>query len=169
MGKPYTFSERDTRLTKILLPCAKCGKQPIIHAIMDTNNGKAKTEYKLFCGAHNAWGSWYKNKLTACVDWNNKQRELCWSPDRNLGELLKPCPFCGRRMIFYREENVNRLGNTYFHQYFMHDYSGDTEESVSCMLDDVTQVFSIPAGDARPETGYIGEYATAWNKRASHF
>ena len=40
---------------------------------------------------------------------------------------LKPCPFCGGKLNFYRESYVNR-----------------------------------------PETGYPGEYAEKWNRRADN-
>lgn len=151
--------ESNTRLTNSLIPCAECGKQPKI--ICDGMH------YKLFCGAHNAWGSWYENKIQACLYWNRKQRELMWSPDRNLGEKLKSCPFCGRRMIFQRDECVNKYGTPYVQQYYMHDYPEGDDDSVRCVLDEACEVFTIPAGDARPDTGEIGEYAKLWNQRAS--
>lgn len=29
-------------------------------------------------------------------------------PITNLGEKLKPCPFCGRKMVFHKEIHTNR-------------------------------------------------------------
>jgi len=82
-----------------------------------------------------------------------------WSPKRNLGERLSPCPFCGRKMVFYREEYAD-----YVHQYYMHE-GIDASKRSGCVLEEKDAPFVIPAGDARPETGYIGEYAMMWNRR----
>lgn len=72
---------------------------------------------------------------------------------------LKPCPFCGGKLNFYRENYVNRFGKRIIEQYWMHD---DTD----CVLNDINQPFVLGAGDANPETGYPGEYAEKWNRRA---
>ena len=74
---------------------------------------------------------------------------------------LKPCPFCGGKLNFYRENYVNRFGKRIIEQYWMHD---DTD----CVLNDINQPFVLGAGDANPETGYPGEYAEKWNRRADH-
>lgn len=72
---------------------------------------------------------------------------------------LKPCPFCGGKLNFYRENYVNRFGKRIIKQYWMHD---DTD----CVLNDINQPFVLGAGDANKETGYPGEYAEKWNRRA---
>ena len=74
---------------------------------------------------------------------------------------LKPCPFCGGKLNFYRENYVNRFGKRIIKQYWMHD---DTD----CVLNDINQPFVLGAGDANPETGYPGEYAEKWNRRAEN-
>lgn len=74
---------------------------------------------------------------------------------------LKPCPFCGGRLNFHREDYVNRFGKSIIKQYWMHD---DTD----CVLSDINQPFVLGAGDANPETGYPGEYAEKWNRRVDH-
>lgn len=85
----------------------------------------------------------------------------------NLGEKLKPCPFCGRKMFFYKEIHTNRHGKKVVHQYYMHEdyaiFSNSAEED--CILDNICMPFVIGAGDADPDTGYIGEYAVMWNER----
>lgn len=154
--KSYSFKEFDTRLTNSLLPCAECGKQPKINGV--TVDGE--TEYKVFCGVHNSCGNWFKNKIRACLDWNKRQRDAVWNPDRNLGELLKPCPFCKKKMVFCRDECVNSRGKSYIQQYYIHE-----ESNVRCVLDEACEVFTIPAGDANPATGEVGEYARMWNDR----
>lgn len=84
--------------------------------------------------------------------------------DLEFGRKLVKCPFCGRGFRFIREyyKNPNSdkeiLGYYYLHE----DYNIYTEEN--CLLDEICMPFHIPAGDARPEEGYIGEYATKWNK-----
>lgn len=83
--------------------------------------------------------------------------------NKNLGELLKPCPFCGRKMVFYRETYINKHGNKVTEQYYMHDmHKGERSD---CILDKICMPFVIGAGDADLETGYIGEYAKQWNRR----
>lgn len=72
---------------------------------------------------------------------------------------LKPCPFCGGKLNFYRENYVNLFGKRIIEQYWMHD---DTD----CVLNDINQPFVLGAGDANPEAGYPGEYAEKWNRRA---
>lgn len=86
-------------------------------------------------------------------------------PITNLGERLKPCPFCGRKMVFHKEIRTNRDRRKVVLQYYMHDDSGSAKV-VDCILDDICMPFVIGAGDAAPDTGYIGEYAVMWNRRA---
>ena len=74
---------------------------------------------------------------------------------------LKPCPFCGKKLKFYKETYVNSRGEKCNQWYFMHDVDDD------CVLDTIFNVFTIPAGDANRETGYPGRYGVEWNKRAS--
>lgn len=73
---------------------------------------------------------------------------------------IKPCPFCGGEMKFYKKSYVNKFGNTVTMQYYQH---ADMEQD--CVLDEICMPFTIGAGDADEETGYIGEYAERWNKR----
>ena len=83
---------------------------------------------------------------------------------KNLGEKLSPCPFCGRKMVFYKETHRNKYGKQVVHQYYLHeDYDIYHEES--CILDEIDMPFTIGAGDANPETRYIGEYAEKWNRQ----
>lgn len=85
-------------------------------------------------------------------------------PIKNLGKKLKPCPFCGRKMAFYRETHTNKYGKQVVQQYYLHeDY--DIYHDESCILDEIDMPFTIGAGDANPGTGYIGEYAEDWNRR----
>lgn len=86
-------------------------------------------------------------------------------PITNLGERLKPCPFFFRKMVFHKETHTNRDWRTVVHQYYMHDDSGSAKV-VDCILDNICMPFVIGAGDAAPDTGYIGEYAVMWNRRA---
>lgn len=79
----------------------------------------------------------------------------------NLGDKLKPCPFCGRKMIFVKETNTNSMGDEITIQYYIHDNVLESK----CILDEIEMPFTIGAGDANENTGYIGEYATLWNKR----
>ncbi len=83
---------------------------------------------------------------------------------RNLGDKLKPCPFCGRKMVFYRHTYVNKHNHQVTEQYYMHE-NYDIHQEKSCILDDINQPFVIGAGDADATTGYIGEYAMKWNER----
>lgn len=80
-----------------------------------------------------------------------------------MNEQLKPCPFCGRKMKFYRKKYTNKYGKEITEQYFMHEEEKEGEDS--CILDDICMPFVIGAGDANLETGYMGEYAEKWNKR----
>ena len=80
-----------------------------------------------------------------------------------MNEKLKPCPFCGGEMAFYCETHINKYGNKVTEQYYMHE-----GENSDCILDKICMPFVIGAGDANPETGYIGEYAEAWNRRADN-
>lgn len=72
---------------------------------------------------------------------------------------LKPCPFCGGKMEFYRETYINKYGKEITEQYYMHD-------ETDCILNDVGMPFVLGAGDATEN--YIGEYAEKWNRRADH-
>lgn len=148
-------------LTEKLLCCSECGSKPKIH--------EAGDDYKLFCSecsVHNSSGDWFPNKYEACHDWNRRQKKNTWSSDKNLGELLRTCPFCGRNMKFYRTVAVGCNGEE-THQYYMHedmheDYKGD-----ECILDTLSFPFTINADDADPENGFIGVNAKLWNKRKS--
>lgn len=73
---------------------------------------------------------------------------------------IEPCPFCSREMKFHKDSFVNKYGQTVVHQYYQHE---DTEQD--CVLDEICMPFTIPAGDANEETGYIGWCAEKWNKR----
>lgn len=64
----------------------------------------------------------------------------------SLGNKLKPCPFCGRKMIFYKHTYINKHNHKVTEQYYMHeDY--DIHQEKSCILDDINQPFVIGAGD----------------------
>lgn len=157
----WVFSEQDTRLLKACSPCSICGSQPKLFAVMRLNGS---TDFKLVCSYHstdNCCGGWFDTKVKAARDWNRRNEE--WNPERNLGERLSPCPFCGRKMVFYREEHAYK-GRDYVHQYYMHE-GIDASKRSDCVLEEMNAPFIIPAGDARPETGYIGEYAMMWNRR----
>lgn len=78
-----------------------------------------------------------------------------------LGDKLKPCPFCKRKMVFHRHAYKNKYGNEVIEQYYLHE----DIKGVDCILDQINEVFEIGAGDANEETGYIGEYAETWNKQ----
>ena len=41
-------------------------------------------------------------------------------------------------------------------------------DDTDCVLNDINQPFVLGAGDANPETGYPGEYAEKWNRRADN-
>lgn len=155
------------KLVEHLMPCAICGAVPKINDIYDIDPEKAEHCYKLFCsenGVHNSTGEWFANKYKACQDWNRRQQALGETIE-TLGNRLKPCPFCGRKMQFHNDVQIGRDGKRRNYLYFMHeDYDINKEES--CILDDICMPFSIGAGDACLESGCIGEYATRWNKRA---
>lgn len=163
------------RLIDRLLPCGVCGSKPNIRDSFDIDanpryNVSDDHDYKLFCsnrGIHNSTGCWFKNKYKACLDWNKRQIENEDGVETgvvfNLGDKLKRCPFCGRKMVFYREEYINSYGHKVVEQYYMHeDWNGIQGK---CLLDDMFMPFIIGAGDADPESGHIGEYAAQWNKR----
>lgn len=81
----------------------------------------------------------------------------------NLGDKLKACPFCGRKMKYFKESRTAKSGKEIITQYFMHE-----EYEISdgdCILDAIDMPFTIPAGDANEEIGYIGSYAEMWNTR----
>lgn len=83
----------------------------------------------------------------------------------NLGDKLKKCPFCGRKMVFEKTAYRNKYGKLITSQYYMHeDY--DIYKEKNCILDEICMPFTIGAGDANEESGYIGEYAEKWNERA---
>lgn len=155
------------KLVEHLMPCAICGAVPKINDIYDIDPEKAEHCYKLFCsenGVHNSTGEWFANKYKACQDWNRRQQALGETIE-TLGNRLKPCPFCGRKMQFHNDVQIGRDGKRRNYLYFLHeDYDINKEES--CILDDICMPFSIGAGDACLESGCIGEYATRWNKRA---
>ena len=85
----------------------------------------------------------------------------------NLGDKLAPCPFCKRKMLFYREEYTNRNGKTRIEQYYMHAPHDDPTER-ECILDELMMPFTIGAGDADEKTGDIGEYAQKWNEQLNY-
>lgn len=155
------------KLVEHLMPCAICGAVPKINDVYDIDPEKAEHCYKLFCsenGVHNSTGEWFANKYKACQDWNRRQQALGETIE-TLGNRLKPCPFCGRKMQFHNDVQIGRDGKRRNYLYFLHeDYDINKEES--CILDDICMPFSIGAGDACLESGCIGEYATRWNKRA---
>ena len=155
------------KLIEHLMPCTICGAVPKINDIYDIDPEKAEHCYKLFCsenGVHNSTGEWFANKYKACQDWNRRQQAL-GETIGTLGNRLKPCPFCGRKMQFHNDVQIGRDGKRRNYLYFLHeDYDINKEES--CILDDICMPFSIGAGDACLESGCIGEYATRWNKRA---
>ena len=155
------------KLIEHLMPCAICGAVPKINDIYDIDPEKAEHCYKLFCsenGVHNSTGEWFANKYKACQDWNRRQQALEETIE-TLGNGLKSCPFCGRKMQFHNDMRIGRDDKRRNYFYFMHaDY--DESKEVSCILDDICMPFSIGAGDAHLELGCIGEYATRWNKRA---
>lgn len=155
------------KLIEHLMPCAICGAVPKINDIYDIDPKKAEHCYKLFCsenGVHNSTGEWFANKYKACQDWNRRQQALEETIE-TLGNRLKSCPFCGRKMQFHNDMQIDRDDKRRNYFYFMHaDY--DESKEVSCILDDICMPFSIGAGDAHLELGCIGEYATRWNKRA---
>lgn len=72
---------------------------------------------------------------------------------------LKPCPFCGRKMIFYKDEYKNKYGQKVVMQYYLHE-----NKKAECVLDKICMPFSIGAGDATTDS-YTGEYAKLWNLR----
>lgn len=78
----------------------------------------------------------------------------------NLGNKLKPCPFCNGKMKFYKITYINKYGKEITEQYYVHE-----KENSDCLLDELMMPFTIGAGDANPETGHIGEYAEKWNTR----
>lgn len=75
---------------------------------------------------------------------------------------IKSCPFCGGEMKFHRDSFVNKYGQTVVRQYYMH---ADMEQDCILILNKFGMPFTIPAGDANEETGYIGYYAEKWNQR----
>lgn len=76
---------------------------------------------------------------------------------------LKPCPFCGRKMIFHKDKYTNKYGKVIIKKYYMHE---ETDDEDNCILDEICMPFVIGAGDATDD--YIGEYAEKWNKRAEN-
>lgn len=82
--------------------------------------------------------------------------------DLEFGSKLAKCPFCGRGFRFIREYH-NYNGRELLGYYFLHE-EYDIYKEPNCLLDEICMPFVISAGDARPEEGYIGEYATRWNE-----
>ena len=78
---------------------------------------------------------------------------------------LKPCPFCGRKMVFCKETHKNKNGKQITKQYYMHE-EYDIYKEDNCILDEICMPFVIGAGDATEN--YIGEYAEKWNRRAEN-
>lgn len=76
-----------------------------------------------------------------------------------MNKELKPCPFCGGKMIFHKDTYTNKYGKQVTEQYYMHEKEG-------CILDELMMPFVIGAGDAT--NNYIGEYAEKWNRRAKN-
>lgn len=155
------------KLVEHLMPCAICGAVPKINDIYDRDPEKAEHCYKLFCsedGVHNSTGEWFANKYKACQNWNRRQQAL-EEKEKTFGDNLKPCPFCGRKMQFFKFSFKGRDGKKHRRMYFIHEDYNPYEDGY-CILDELCTQFSIGAGDADIEKGYIGEYATKWNKRA---
>lgn len=155
------------KLVEHLMPCAICGAVPKINDIYDRDPEKAEHCYKLFCsenGGHNRTGEWFANKYKACQNWNRRQQAL-EEKEKTFGDKLKPCPFCGRKMQFFKFSFKGRDGKKHRRMYFIHEDYNPYEDGY-CILDELCTQFSIGAGDADIEKGYIGEYATKWNKRA---
>lgn len=73
---------------------------------------------------------------------------------------IKPCPFCGGEIKFHKISSVDEYGEEFTLQYYRH---ADMEQD--CVLNAIYFPFTIGAGDADEETGYIGELAEKWNKR----
>lgn len=150
------------KLVEHLMPCAVCGSIPKIHYVYEHGH-----HYKLFCSmnaVHNSTGEWFANKYKACQNWNRRQQAL-EEKEKTFGDKLKPCPFCGRKMQFCKYIFKGRDGKKHRRMYFLHEnYNPDAEGY--CVLDELCTEFSIGAGDANVEKGYIGEYATKWNERA---
>lgn len=81
----------------------------------------------------------------------------------DLGSKLKPCPFCGRKMVFIKEPYSTKAGYKGDLQYFMHEhYEVGVDD---CILDEISGAFTIAAGDAKEDIGYVGLYGELWNKR----
>nr|DAE33915.1 MAG TPA: restriction alleviation protein [Caudoviricetes sp.] len=150
------------KLVEHLMPCAVCGSIPKIHYVYEHGH-----HYKLFCSknaVHNSTGEWFANKYKACQDWNRRQQAL-EEKEKTFGDNLKPCPFCGRKMQFCKDIFKGRDGKKHRRMFFIHEDYNPYEDGY-CILDELCTQFSIGAGDANVEKGYIGEYATKWNKRA---
>lgn len=81
---------------------------------------------------------------------------------------LKPCPFCGRKMVFHRGEyekhiieNGRKVVRKVVEQYYMHE-----DKEAKCILDEICMPLVIGVGDATDD--YIGEYPELWNRRADN-
>ena len=124
------------KLVEHLMPCAICGAVPKINDIYDRDPEKAEHCYKLFCsenGVHNSTGEWFANKYKACQDWNRRQQAL-EEKEKTFGDILKPCPFCGRKMQFFKFSFKGRDGKKHRRMYFIHeDYN--LYEDGYCILD----------------------------------
>lgn len=155
------------KLVEHLMSCAICGAIPKINDIYGRDPEKENHCYKLFCSenvVHNSFGERFANKYKACQDWNRRQK-AAEEKEKAFGDKLKPCPFCGRKMQFCKNIFEGRDGKKHRHMYFIHEDYNPFKEGY-CILDELCTQFSLGAGDANVEKGYIGEYATEWNKRA---
>lgn len=127
------------KLVEHLMRCAVCGAVPKISDTVNIDNvPNPKHCYRLFCSKCGIWGNRFENKYRACLDWNKRQieNEDGEKPIKNLGEKLSPCPFCGRKMVFYRETHTNKYGKQVVQQYYLHeDYDIYHEEN--CILDEI--------------------------------
>ena len=82
--------------------------------------------------------------------------------DLEFGAKFSRCPFCGRGFRFIREYH-DYNGREILGYYFLHE-EYDIYKETNCLLDEICMPFVISAGDAKPDEGYIGEYATKWNE-----
>lgn len=80
-----------------------------------------------------------------------------------MADRIMDCPFCGGGFEFVREITEYDNGDRRTIQYWLHK-PPKYESRDYCILE-LTGVFTLGAGDARPEDGYIGESAEMWNRR----
>lgn len=94
-------------------------------------------------------------------DWYNSIFFNYIEKSDGLGNKLKPCPFCGNKMVFIKEMHRNKKAeHIYVSQYYLHE-----DSNKDCILDEIMTPFSIGAGDAKPEKNDIGELGLKWNQR----